>query len=338
MNYNINIDEINNDKIIIPKKNYYCTNCNRKGHTFKTCKEPTISNGIIAIYIKDLDRDYIPLLENYICKNLKIFANNHNKKSTSPQYERFINNRVAHYQNPMESDTKITNSNINTNIQFLIVQRKKSLGYLEFMRGRYNIDNLTMLVRLLEQMTPDELDDIDKIDFDTLWNDLWDCNNIKNKNHHREYVTSKQKFYQLKLTHGDILKNTKPLFSFNEWGFPKGRREPYESDLVCAVREFEEETMFGESDYILLEKCKSIRENLIGTNGVEYAHNYFLSLLNNTVCDSDKSNREICQSQILNVSECLNKIRPYHKNKIRIIKGVYTIINNFLNECAMMDE
>ena len=35
-NTNINIDDYNkNEKIIIPKKNYYCSNCNKKGHTFK---------------------------------------------------------------------------------------------------------------------------------------------------------------------------------------------------------------------------------------------------------------------------------------------------------------
>ncbi len=346
MNYNINIDEISDDKIIIPKKNYYCTNCNRKGHTFKTCKEATISNGIIAIYIKNLDHDIIPLLENYISKNLKIFANTNNKKSSSSQYEKYITNRENLSNNNLNtneltSSSFINNLNANLNIKFLMVQRKKSLGYLEFMRGRYNIDNSISLIRLLEQMTPEELNDINNNDFDELWNDLWDNANIKNKNHHKEYVVSKQKFYQLKLSYPDILQKTKPLFEFNEWGFPKGRREPYESDLVCAIREFEEETIFGENDYVVLEKCKSIRENLIGTNGIDYAHNYYLSILfgetsltsNNHNNHNDLLfNREIGQIKLLDLSECLEKIRPYHKNKIRIVKGIYSIINDFFNE------
>lgn len=314
MNYNINIDELYNDFLIIPKKNYYCSNCNRKGHTFKNCNEAIISNGIIAIYIKNFDYNLIPLLENYIIKNLKIFNNYHNKN---------INN--------------ISNNNINENIKFLMVQRKNSLGYLEFMRGRYNIDNISSLIHLLEQMTPEELNDIDTIDFDILWNNLWDSNNIRNKNHHKEYITSRHKFYQLKLSHDNILKNTKSLYNFNEWGFPKGRRESYESDLVCAIREFEEETTLKEDNYIILEKCKSIRENLTGTNGINYAHNYFLSIINDFSCTStDKSNREISQTKVINLNECLENIRPYHKNKIRIIKSIYNIINNFLNENGVM--
>ena len=333
MNYNIDIDELHDEKIIIPKKNYYCSNCNKKGHTFKTCNDPIISNGIIAIYIKGITNDMIPFLEDYIIKNLNIFTNSHNKNTNSPQYKKIQNNHFW-----LESDIRLKTNQINESIQFLMVQRKNSLGYLEFIRGRYNLENLITLTHLLEQMTPDELSDINKKDFDILWNDLWDSNNIRNKNHHKEYLNSKQKFYQLKLSHNNILSNTIPLYNFNEWGFPKGRRESYEPDLVCAIREFEEETTLGEDNYVILEKCKSIRENLIGTNGISYAHNYFLSILNNKLSISDKSNREIGQTKVLNLNECLEKIRPYHKNKIRIIKYIYSIINNFLLEYSTMIE
>jgi hypothetical protein len=331
MNYNIEIDELNDEKIIIPKKNYYCSNCNRKGHTFKNCNEPIISNGIIAIYIKNFNEELISYLETYIIKNLKIFTNSYNKNTSSPQYSK---NNFNNYW--LDSDVNIPD--INPNIQFLMVQRKNSLGYLEFMRGRYNIDNISTLTHLLEQMTPEEIADINNKDFDMLWNDLWDSNNIKNKNHHKEYIVSRQKFYQLKLSYNLILTNTEPHYNFNEWGFPKGRRELYESDLVCAIREFEEETTLQEKDYIILEKCKSIKENLTGTNGINYAHNYFLSILNDNSGGSDESNREIGQTKVLNINDCVDRIRPYHKNKIRIIKYIYLIINNFLNECAKMED
>ena len=66
---NINVEE----KIIIPKKNYYCSNCNKKGHTFKNCLDAIISNGIIGLYIENLDKNLIPLLEAYIVDNLRIF-------------------------------------------------------------------------------------------------------------------------------------------------------------------------------------------------------------------------------------------------------------------------
>lgn len=350
MNYNINIDEeINNEKIIIQKKNYYCSNCNRKGHTFKNCNEPIISNGIIAIYIKNFNLELIPHLENYIVKNLKIFNNSYNKKTSSPNYKKSILSSKSNSNSSLSKwfeeckkkkfdPTDIANkNNINDDIQFLMVQRKHSLGYLEFMRGRYNLENKEAIIHLIEQMTPSEIDNITNYDFDFLWNDLWDLNNIKNKNHHKEYSQSKQKFYQIKLNCPHIITNTKPLFNFNEWGFPKGRRESYESDLVCAIREFEEETNLEESNYTIMEKCKSIRENLKGTNGINYAHNYFLSIINDNSDSKDETNREIGQTKVLNILECLDKIRPYHKNKIRIIKHIYMVINDFLDEYSKMD-
>lgn len=346
MNYNIEIDDLNNEKIIIPKKNYYCSNCNRKGHTFKNCNEPIISNGIIAIYIKNFNQDLISLLEDYIIKNIRILNNSSNKNTNSPKnifnskYQNVSNSKYQNISNSndiflLDSEEKI--NDLNDNIQFLMVQRKNSLGYLEFMRGRYNLNETTTLIHLIEQMTPEEIADIKLKEFDDLWNSLWDSNNIKNKNHHKEYMISRQKFYQLRLSHNNILIETKPNYSFNEWGFPKGRRELYESDLVCGIREFEEETTLTEKNYIILDKCKSIRENLTGTNNINYAHNYFLALLNDNISKTDETNREIGQTQVLNLNECLEKIRPYHKNKIKIIKYIYWIINNFIKEYSSIE-
>jgi hypothetical protein len=361
MNYNINIDEvINNEKIVIQKKNYYCLNCNRKGHTFKNCNEPIISNGIIAIYIKNINLELIPYLENYIVKNLKIFNNPNNKKNINFIKKVPITNTNSNTDSNSDSNSNsdlesnsslnkwfeksekmkpetINTTNINDNIQFLMVQRKHSLGYLEFMRGRYSIEHKDKLIYLIQQMSPNEISDISTKDFDYLWNTLWDLNNIKNKNHQKEYIQSKQKFYQIKIIFPNIFEDTKPLYDFNEWGFPKGRRESYESDLVCAIREFEEETNLNESNYTIFEKCKSIRENLIGTNGVNYTHNYFLSIINDNSDSNDESNLEIGQTKVLNIVECLNRIRPYHKNKIRIIKHIYMVINDFLQEYSQFE-
>ncbi len=34
----------------------------------------------------------------------------------------------------------------------------------------------------------------------------------------------------------------------------------------------------------------------------------------------------------MDINECLDVIRPYHKNKIKIIKNIYLTINNFIKE------
>jgi hypothetical protein len=315
MNYNIYINDNNikeDDKIIILKKNYYCTNCNKKGHTYKKCNNPIISNGIICINLS-MDRT----INESFNKNLEDYIN-------------------KHFNSKIYSNIVIDKTTINKNIKFLLIQRKNSLGYLEFMRGRYDENNNENITYLFEQMTQVEIDDIMKKDFDLLWTELWDENNIRNKNHHKEYIVSKQKFYELRLNKLDYINQIKPIFNFNEWGFPKGRREPYESDLVCAVREFEEETNLKENDYIILENCKKIKENLVGTNGINYLHNYFLALLSNShcrdieECNNKGNSREIGDIKYLDYDECISLLRPYHLNKIKIINVIYTLINEYL--------
>ena len=302
MNYNNNN---NYEKIEFKiKKNLYCTNCNKKGHIYKNCLEPIISNGIISIFIENLKKEDIDNLEKYI--NLNLYPSLKSKKSKN------INNE-------------------NTNIKFLMIQRKNSLGYLEFIRGRYDETNNQNINYLFEQMTENEIKDILSKEFDSLWNELWDVNNIKNKNHYKEYMTSRQKFYELKLNKSDIINNLKPKYLYNEWGFPKGRRELYESDIICAIREFEEETNIKENMYNILESCSKIKENLIGTNGINYLHNYYLAILNSDKINNiDSNNREIGNIKIMSYNECKDNIRPYHVNKLKIIKVLYELIYDFL--------
>jgi hypothetical protein len=303
-NYN-NYNNNDYEKIITIKKNLYCTNCNKKGHIYKNCIEPVISNGIIGIYIENLKKENIDDLEKFISINL----------NNSFKYKKINNNPI----------------NNKNNVKFLMIQRKNSLGYLEFMRGRYDVNNNENINYIFEQMTQNEIIDILTKEFDLLWNDLWDENNIKNKNHYKEYITSKQKFYELKLNKIDFISNLKPKYLFNEWGFPKGRRELYESDIICAIREFEEETNIKENMYNLLESCNKIKENLIGTNGINYLHNYYLAILNSEkIKNIDSKNKEIGNIKIMSFNECIEAVRPYHTNKIKIIKLLNELINEYL--------
>ena len=101
--------------------------------------------------------------------------------------------------------------------------------------------------------------------------------------------------------------------------------------MVCAIREYEEETSLQEKNYTVLDNCKPIRENLKGTNNINYAHNYYLGLLDNQNLKL-RDNKEIGDIKLMNINQCLDVFRPYHKNKLKIIKNIYIIINNFLKE------
>ena len=315
-------------------KNFYCVNCNAHGHTSRSCKIATISNGIIAFHInfngiqKNIKESELILKIGEVIKNE--FKEN-NKSCARNDYKTY-----SIYRNYVQEN--MIKEKINENIKFLMVQRKNSLGYIEFIRGRYNLSNLPSVINLFEQMIESEIRDIINNDYHTLWLNLWQndasCDLKKNTVISNEYKKSKLKFESLKKSYINIILNAKTHFSFNEWGFPKGRRKPYESDLACGIREFEEETKQSENTYQIIDNCIQIRENLVGTNDIFYIHNYHLAYLKSDELNFNITSdniKEIGDIKLFNVNECLKFIRPYHYNKINIIKNIYEIINNFLS-------
>ena len=80
--------------------------------------------------------------------------------------------------------------------EYLMICRKDTLGYVEFMRGKYNIENYKYIYSIFEIMTRKERIGLIENDFDTLWNKLWMNKNLSN--YHNEYENSKKKFTLLK--------------------------------------------------------------------------------------------------------------------------------------------
>ena len=81
---------------------------------------------------------------------------------------------------------------VNNELNYLFVQRRDTLGFVEFMRGKYNLDNIDYISDLIKIMTYEERNLILNNSFVFLWNKLW--LNLNNKKFHNEYSSSKQKF------------------------------------------------------------------------------------------------------------------------------------------------
>lgn len=231
----------------------------------------------------------------------------------------------------------------NDNISFLLIQRKDTLGYVEFLRGRYKLDQINFIKKLLFEITEHEINKLKEKDFDYLWENLWmKQNNKSNKNYKNEYENSKQKFNELKngyFVNGEFFNLSKILNSIEtnwkepEWGFPKGRRNLRESDINCAAREFKEETGYQDSDFIILKNIKPVIEDFVGTNNIRYRHIYFIGRCITEKIPIINKHDKLQTSEVSNIgwfslNNATSKLRPYNLEKKKVLKKVNDILIN----------
>ena len=62
---------------------------------------------------------------------------------------------------------------VRNEIKYIMIQRKDSLSFMEFVRGKYNIEDQTYLRQLIEYMTDNEKEMILNSTFDQIWNYTW---------------------------------------------------------------------------------------------------------------------------------------------------------------------
>lgn len=284
----------------------HCSNCNKLGHYFRECREPVTSYGIIAFRIVDNTTAVEPVVLNNVCNSGFISAIDPEK------------------------------------VEFLMIQRKDTLGYIEFMRGKYNINNSDYIQSLFNQMTNSELERIEAIDFETLWNSLWDYQ--ISRQYKQEYDNALEKYNLLKAGGvedmpvkklAEYIETASREWTTPEWGFPKGRRSLRESEISCALREFGEETGLTETQCIIIKNLMPLEENFLGGNRIQYRHRYFLAYCRqNTQVKIDSSNkimnREISDIKWVSYKDAMELIRPYNIEKRQILSVVNELLSNYI--------
>jgi len=216
----------------------------------------------------------------------------------------------------------------NGEIKYLMIQRKDSLSFMEFIRGKYDVANLDYIKKLLMNMTINERNMILNNKFEDIWNYVWYQNDNTCNKSNREYINSKIKFSIL--NDNNFLRNyitsIKSIYNEQEWGFPKGRRKMRENDLDCAIREFYEETRISNDDFKVNLDIIPFEEMFFGTNGIMYKHLYYIAKLKNLEVSTDIDNscleqiREIRAIRWYNYNEVLAHIKTYNTERIELFK------------------
>lgn len=301
-----------------------CLNCGKCGHHQRQCSEPINSYGIICFTI---------------CPSLGI----NNKHIEHFFYNKYLDISEFNYSNL--NNIKLI-PYFYDKIKILMIRRKNSMNYIEFIRGKYDINQKEHIFKLLQLMTQDENIKIKNINFDELWNELWN-KTATSKIYQKEYNASKNKFNQLKENNfygffDDQLSKYKEA----EWGFPKGRRaysefsvnnKSYwpEKNIHCALREFCEETSIDLSNLHILERLTCLEEEYIGTNLINYKHIYYLASTETELelnLDNNYQLTEIGDIGWFTILEAIEKTRPYYEIRIKLIYQLYFFIINLVSD------
>jgi 8-oxo-dGTP pyrophosphatase MutT (NUDIX family) len=213
---------------------------------------------------------------------------------------------------------------ITDKIEYLLIQRKDSLGYVDFLRGKYNENNNHQLKNIIYEMTNTEKYNILNKSYKELWDELW--NKV---NDHYDFK-NEEKFNFIKKSKAYLFNNNMN-WDEPEWGFPKGRRNYKEKDLDCALREFEEETGIQKSSLTIIKNLNPFEEIFTGSNLKSYKHKYFLC---NISCEKSLNETNFQKSEVGNMKwcsyeECLEKIRFYNIEKLSIIKSINELLQKY---------
>lgn len=212
-------------------------------------------------------------------------------------------------------------------VNVLMIRRKDSMSFTEFMRGKYEQEDPEYIARLIKNMTLKEQANVACETFETLWRYLWGEDRMST-----DFAISREKFNRLDryaLVRDNLSEYTEP-----EWGFPKGRRARGESDLDCALREFAEETNVPRGAFIVLKNIM-LEETFTGLNGIRYRHVYFVALLKQPGLVDLKQKftpmqrREISGIAWKTMEEATALIRPHYIERQMMLTQLKTILESY---------
>ena len=239
---------------------------------------------------------------------------------------------------------------ISTNLKVLLIMKRNSYSYIEFLRGKYNLLDTTYIQVLFNNMTVLEKEYIVNNNFIYLWNTLWQIKKYgkTDKRNKSNFYNGIIKFNIIKkgyINQDDPLnkkydlrhyiENSKKHYKYPEWFFPKGKININEDAIECATREFEEETNIIRDDIEIFENSR-LEVVHVGTNKKEYKTVFFLAKYKKNTDNlifrtkNKYQRQEIGSVKWINYSNLVNTFRDTEHYKLKLIGSLFNKIKRVL--------
>jgi len=217
----------------------------------------------------------------------------------------------------------------------LMVRRKVTVGFMDFVRGKYGVANLHRLKRLIDTMTNEEKQHILSKSYEDLWQIAWGENHCSGG--HRleadqgalllETIRRGVSVDGVVQTLDSLVAESPTSWIEQEWEFPKGRKNFQEKDLDCAFRETSEETGLPTTMFNVIRNTVPLEEVFIGSNLKSYKYKFYLANVKDPDCDLSNFQRtEISQARWMTADESLAAIRPYHGERLNLVRRVFSLL------------
>ena len=284
----------------------WCSNCGYNGHSARFCPEPTTSCGLV-------------IFTRHPCS---VNSTSYQHMSCIPDKQNF-----QYFRLESTPSLKVSMTNLRSEIRFLLVRRRDSLDYVEFVRGKYDMEDVRYIHHVFSGITVNERMKLESMTFHELWKGLWQ----KTSNCcGADFQAAQERFQRISTGYHtesglyvslvELLSTTRAKYTYPEWGFPKGKRNKKESDLECAKREFKEETGCAETGFTIIHQMDRLNEVFKGSNNIIYKHVYFVGKANGTHAFGLDENNQEQMSEIGDIGwftakEALQMFRPYDIEK-----------------------
>jgi 8-oxo-dGTP pyrophosphatase MutT (NUDIX family) len=278
----------------------FCTNCGETGHSTKQCLHPITSFGVILFRVKGEWNQAANLLNS----------------------EASINGLEGLHQ---------------SNLEYLLIRRRDSLGFIDIMRAKYKLNDIPYISQQIRGMTREEQQKLINEPFDTLWEQLWGIPLYGSNPYRHEKEQSRVKLDELRNgtpSLREIVESVNSYWDTPEWGFPKGRRDPHETEYTCALREMWEETGLSENDIVPIRNLEPIREIFFGSNNIQYCHKYYIMYMpeyKEIVYDptNELMQREIGDLRWCSLDEGVALIRSDNIEKREVLFRISRLLRNY---------